>query len=312
MVLKELIERFQKGERNALAKIISIVERREDGYIEILKNIKVLNEVYVIGVTGSPGSGKSSIINRLITIFRKKGGRVGVIAFDPYSQFTGGAILGDRIRMTEHSLDDGVYIRSISTGPSGGGISPIVFDIIKILRGFGFDIIMVETVGTGQIEIAIRDVVDTVLLVLTPESGDAMQAMKAGILEIPDLVAINKSETSQSAELFNELNFIYDKPRDGWKVKVMKISALKNEGLEKLLNAIEEHREYLRKSGLIKESLQRRKRIEFLSAIQEDFIRRLKKKEKDILHLIKGGDTYEMVENFWKNEMVLSKILEDK
>ena len=312
MVLKELIEKFNIKDRTALAKIVSIVEKREKDYLEILKSIKELTQPYIIGVTGAPGAGKSSVINRLISAFRKREKKVGVIAFDPYSPFTGGAILGDRIRMTEHTLDDGVYIRSISAGASGGGISPVVFDIIRIFKGFGFSVIIIETIGTGQSEIAIRDVADTVLLILTPESGDVMQAMKAGILEIPDLVAINKSEISGSAELFNELNFLYDKPRNGWKVRVIKISALRNEGIDELVSAIEEHKEYLKKSGLIKESNERRKKTEFFSALQEDFIRRLKKGEKEIFNMIKGGDIYEMVENFWKDEKIIKRIFEDK
>ncbi len=312
MVLKELIEKFYSGERSALAKIISMVEKREKDYFEILKNIKEQTEPHIIGITGSPGAGKSSVINRLISAFRKRKKKVGVIAFDPYSPFTGGAILGDRIRMTEHTLDDGVYIRSISSGPSSGGISPVVFDIIRIFKGFGFEVVMVETVGTGQNEIAIRDVADTVLLVLTPESGDAMQAMKAGILEIPDIVTINKCEIAQSAELFNELNILYEKPKNGWKVPVIKISALKNEGIDELYLAIEEHQKYLTKSGLIKESKNRRKKMGFFTAVQEDFMRKLKKREEEILNLTKGGDAYEMVEKFWKDENLLRKIIKEK
>jgi len=180
----KLVKGMLAGDTGLLSRLISLVEKDDPEVPQIMKEIYPrMGRAYCIGITGPPGSGKSTIINRLTTIARKKGLTVGIIAVDPTSLFTGGAVLGDRVRMQQHYLDEGVFIRSMATHGSQGGLSRSARGVIRLLDAFGRDLILVETVGAGQIEIDIMDSVDTVVMVLVPEAGDAVQAMKAGLME---------------------------------------------------------------------------------------------------------------------------------
>lgn len=309
MVLNELIEKFERGDRLALARIFSIVEKREEGFRNILKRIKVERRAYIIGITGPPGAGKSSFIASLIELYLNGNEKVGVIAFDPYSPYTGGAILGDRIRMAKYFTDDRVYIRSVSVG-GWGGVSPAVFDMIRVLEGSGFGVIIIETVGVGQIEVGIKNVADTVVVLLTPEGGDAVQTLKAGLLEVGDILVVNKADRKGADEFFEELRFSCEIERDGWKVPVMRTIAIRNIGIREVKEKIDLHRDYIERSGKKVEMDKMRKKLEFIYLLEEEFNRRIKfLEDKGLLKNMLEGDVYEGAETFWKDEKILEVLI---
>jgi LAO/AO transport system kinase len=208
--MKDLIQSFISGDVRALARLITTVEEQPDKALQIFSEINkkskdALKPSYLIGITGPPGAGKSTLIDNLISRFRKDDQTVGVIAIDPTSPFTGGAVLGDRIRMQRHSGDIEVYIRSLGTRGSVGGISRATRDVVRLLELFGKDVIIIETVGVGQVELDIMKIAQTTLVVLVPESGDVIQTMKAGLMEIADILIVNKSDREGADRLVNEL-----------------------------------------------------------------------------------------------------------
>ncbi|EFC92203.1 LAO/AO transport system ATPase [Dethiosulfovibrio peptidovorans DSM 11002] len=246
-----MIEKALSGDVRAMARLISEVEN------ETARSEKIMREIYphtgkahIIGVTGSPGSGKSSLVNRMIASFRGQGKTVGIIAVDPSSPFSGGAILADRIRMQEHSGDPDVYIRSMGSRGSLGGLSKSTYEGALILDACGKDIVIVETVGVGQSEIDVVKIADTVCLVLVPGMGDDMQIMKAGIMEIADLFVINKSDRDGADKVAAEVQLMLKMFHDGtgWYQPVTLTSAETGSGLEELSDTIERHRRYLETS----------------------------------------------------------------
>ncbi|MFN4073743.1 MAG: methylmalonyl Co-A mutase-associated GTPase MeaB, partial [Thermus sp.] len=202
---EELLHRFRQGDVRALARALTLVESGHPVGQELLKRLRGQARAKVVGITGSPGAGKSTLTDRLILEARKRGERVGVLAVDPSSPFTGGAILGDRIRMMRHHQDPGVYIRSLASRGALGGLAGATVAALALLEAFGFDRIFVETVGVGQSEVDIARVADTTLLVLTPAAGDAVQAFKAGVMEIADLFAVNKFDLPGGERIIQEL-----------------------------------------------------------------------------------------------------------
>ncbi|HEX6776022.1 MAG TPA: methylmalonyl Co-A mutase-associated GTPase MeaB, partial [Methylomirabilota bacterium] len=189
-----LVDRMLAGDRLALARLITRVENRMPGVAEIMRGVQPhLGRAHVLGITGPPGAGKSTLVDRLTTRLRTEGERVGIIAVDPSSPFTGGAVLGDRIRMQAHTLDPGVFIRSMATRGSLGGLAAATGDIIKLMDAAGFPWILIETVGVGQTELDIIKQADTTVVTLVPESGDSVQAMKAGLMEVADIFVVNKA-----------------------------------------------------------------------------------------------------------------------
>lgn len=254
MMLNDLLERFQKKERRALAKVISLIENDSPLKEEVLKsNYFAAGRARIIGFTGSPGAGKSSLIDHLVDVIRSKGQSVGVIAVDPTSPFSGGALLGDRIRMQKHGLDQGVYIRSMGTRGNLGGLARSTKDVVKILDAFGYDWIIVETVGVGQAEVDIMNVAHTTVLVMTPNTGDGIQTIKAGIMEIADLFVVNKSDLPGSDRLLIEIETMLNMKTTEmkWRPPVVMTSAFRETGMDDLLDAIETHGEYLRENGLL-------------------------------------------------------------
>ena len=249
--LPELVTRFRHGERRALARLLTLVENeRPQGLDGMAQLYRDTGAAHVLGITGPPGAGKSTLTNALIRAYRAAGKRVGVLAVDPSSALTGGATLGDRIRMLENYADDGVYIRSMATRGQLGGLSIAVGAATHILDAFGFDVICIETVGVGQDEVDIADVADTVVLLQVPGLGDSIQTIKAGILEIADILVVNKSDAKGVGELVRDLrNMLRLGERADWVAPIVETTAIQSLGIEKLLTQIDRHRQHLANSG---------------------------------------------------------------
>ncbi len=262
----ELMSAARSGDRVALARLLTFVERGGDRCRRVVSLAhRSGTPAYTVGITGAPGAGKSTLTDRLITVFRERGfeepGTVAVLAIDPTSPFSGGAILGDRVRMQGHSSDDGVYIRSMATKGHLGGLALAVPDAVRVLSAVGFPIVLIETVGVGQQEVAVAGAADTTVVVVNPGWGDAIQANKAGLLEVADLFVINKAdrpgarETARDLELMLELSA----PSD-WRPPIVATVAQSGEGTEELWEAIADHRRFLVGCGEL--DRMRRRRLE--------------------------------------------------
>ncbi len=288
-----LIRRFRDGERTALARAISVVENLRAGFETLLHAVHAqLGGAHRIGVTGPPGAGKSTLTSQLTLRYREREERVGIVAVDPTSPFTGGALLGDRIRMSNVSLDPGVFIRSMATRGSLGGLANTSKEVADLLDAFGFERVLTETVGVGQSELEIAETADSTVVVLVPESGDSVQAMKAGLMEIADVFVINKADRPGADKLATELELMLHmrlgegapeaaghhgvslrtvaksarersgavaETAGGWAIPVLKTVAQKGEGVDDLLATLDRHRVYLQESG----ELERRRRRRF-------------------------------------------------
>lgn len=268
--MQELIRRFRNGEQRALARVITILENESTGAEEIMKELYPLTgRAYILGLTGSPGAGKSSLVDRLTSQLRKQGQTVGVIAVDPTSPFSGGALLGDRIRMQNHAVDRGVFIRSMGTRGSLGGLAHTTGEVIKAMDAFGFNWIIIETVGVGQAEIDIMHVADTTVVVLTPGAGDAIQTIKAGIMEIADIFAVNKCDLPGAARVASEVEIMLDMQAGqlDWRPPVVSTSTLNDRGTADLLAAIDQHHQHLQAGGLFARRRKTRTKDETLSLI---------------------------------------------
>ncbi|NJE41696.1 methylmalonyl Co-A mutase-associated GTPase MeaB [Thermococcus sp. GR6] len=256
-MIDDLIERMLQGDKRATARLITLVENDEDKAREVIKKIYPhTGNAYIVGITGPPGAGKSTLLDKLIRVAREEGKVVGVIAIDPTSPFTGGALLGDRIRMQRHSTDPGVFIRSMATRGSLGGLAKATSDAIKVLDAYGCDVIFVETVGVGQIEIDIVKTADTVVLVTVPGLGDDIQAIKAGLMEIADIFVINKADKEGADATYFELNMMLDLEKErwekrGWRPPIVETVATTMRGIRDLWKAIQDHHEFLERSGEI-------------------------------------------------------------
>jgi LAO/AO transport system kinase len=249
----------REGDRRALARAITLVENGDPLAYELVREVYPdTGSAYVVGVTGPPGVGKSSLIAALVRQIRASEKSVGVISVDPSSPFTQGALLGDRIRLSEHFLDPGVFIRSMGTRGHLGGLAEATLQALLVLDAAGKDVIFVETVGTGQSEVEVIGVADTVLLVLMPGSGDSIQALKAGIMEIPDVIAVNKKDHPAAKTMVNEVRSILtlDKER-AWRPPIVLTEATTDEGVGDLWAKVEEHRAHLDEEGRLDERRRR-------------------------------------------------------
>ena len=248
--MEKLVEKALKGDPRSMARLISMVESESPFAENLMKAVYPYSgKAHIIGVTGSPGSGKSTLLDKLIGELKKKGKTVGVIAVDPSSPFSGGAVLGDRLRMQGHSLDRDVFIRSMGTRGSLGGLSRATYEAALILDACGKDVVLIETVGVGQSEIDIVKIADTVCLVLVPGMGDDIQVMKAGIMEIADIFVVNKSDKEGAERVATEVNMMLDLlPDRTWRPPVVSTVAERGEGIDALCGKIEQHRNHLRET----------------------------------------------------------------
>src|SRR5690625_3414415 len=242
-----LVERIKNKDVRALARAITKVENDHPDKLSLLSDVFSLQtNAHMIGITGSPGAGKSTLVNRLITHIRAKNLTVAVIAVDPTSPFSGGALLGDRVRMNNHFTDDGVFIRSMATRGSLGGLARATKDVVRVCDAYGFDVIIIETVGVGQSELDLMKIADSTAVVLTPNSGDVLQVFKAGIMEIADLFIINKSDLPGVGKLRGLLKELVEiSATDHYTIPIVKVTAIENKGIDELWDAFTNHYTYL-------------------------------------------------------------------
>jgi GTPase len=258
LTLEELVAGVREGDRRALARAISLVEDGDPVAYPVVRELyPATGGAAIVGVTGPPGVGKSSLIGALVGHIRESGKTVGVVSVDPSSPFSRGALLGDRIRLADHFLDPGVYIRSMGTRGHSGGLAEATLQAVLLLDAAGKDVIFVETVGAGQSEIEVTGIADTVLLVLMPGSGDSVQALKAGIMEIPDVIAVNKSDHPAAKTMLNEVRSIVGLAEPDGRPAILLTEALHGENVPALWAAIEEHRAALERDGRLDERRRR-------------------------------------------------------
>ncbi|MFZ5644342.1 MAG: methylmalonyl Co-A mutase-associated GTPase MeaB [Bacillota bacterium] len=245
--MTDYVDRLLEGDRRSAAKLITLIENDCPEKEEVIKRVYPhTGKAHVIGVTGSPGAGKSSLIDRMVGVLRSEDLKVGVIAVDPSSPFSGGALLGDRIRMQEHALDKNVFIRSMGTRGTLGGLSRATKDVVKVLDAFGCNVILIETVGVGQTELDIMNYADSTVVVLSPGGGDQIQTMKAGIMEIADIFVINKCDTADITRIKTDIENMIDlSPLAGsWRPPVIPTSAFTGEGLDLLWLKLKDHKAF--------------------------------------------------------------------
>jgi len=275
------VEGVLSGNRRYLARLISLIENEDslaqDALIQLYKHT---GKAHVIGVTGPPGSGKSSLVTKLTAEFRKRSKKIGVVCVDPSSPFTGGALLGDRIRMQEHSLDDDVYVRSMGTRGHLGGLSRAASDAVRVIDAFGKDIIFVETVGTGQSEVEVIEIAHTVIVTDVPGSGDDIQAIKAGIMEIADIFVVNKCDYPGADKKVTEINTMLDldSRERAWRPPVLLTNSRTGEGIAELADKLQEHLKYLNDSGTLEQKGLQRSREELQSIMKYKLTQELSQK----------------------------------
>jgi LAO/AO transport system kinase len=270
-----LVDDLLRGDKRAAAKLISLIEDDEPEAIEALARIHPhTGQAHIVGFTGPPGVGKSSLINRLVRSYRSRGKSVGVVAVDPTSPYTGGAVLGDRIRMADTGVDPGVFIRSMATRGHAGGLALATFDAVRVLDALGMDLVFVETVGAGQSEVEIATRAHTTVVVEMPLTGDVVQTMKAGILEIGDVYVVNKVDLGNADVLVANLKFQLE-ARAGWTPPIIRTAATESRGIDELAGALGKHAVFLESSGIRRRREIDRARLEILETAQRLLSRRV-------------------------------------
>jgi LAO/AO transport system kinase len=276
----ELVRRMLSGDEAALSQLITKVEDDLIDSTTVMREIHShLGHSYCVGITGPPGVGKSTLIDRLARVIRQKGFSIGIIMVDPTSPVTSGALLGDRIRVQSHNLDDGVFMRSMATRGQIGGLSKKVFATVKILDSYGKDFVLIETVGIGQVETSVVGIANTNILVLAPHAGDVVQAMKCGIMELADIFVINKADLGKADHLFLDLEFVVGqrKSADSWTPPIVEAQARNNDGIDEVYRKIELHREFLQKEGLLLKHRRKRDASQFIELVKEQILSRIMK-----------------------------------
>ena len=279
----DLAERLLAGDKRALARAISLVENNDpEGWALVREVYPRTGRAAVVGFTGPPGVGKSTLIGRLIEHARARDRQVAVLSIDPSSPFTQGALLGDRIRLTDHFLDSGVYIRSMASRGSLGGLSEATLQAALLMDASGKDDVFLETVGVGQAEVDIIDHADTVVLVLMPGSGDSIQALKAGVMEIPDVIAVNKADHPLTDTMVREIRGVLSLgPQEGWRVPIVKTEASRGEGVAELAEKIAEHRVFIEEQGTLAERRRRNLKNEVVALAAARLRRALEERVRD-------------------------------
>src|SRR4051794_18131738 len=278
-----LAQRLLDGDKRALARAITLVESDDPAGWELVHDVfPHTGRAAIVGLTGAPGAGKSTLIGALTKARRAQERSVAVLSIDPSSPFTHGALLGDRIRLTDHFLDPGVYIRSMASRGSLGGLSEATLQAALLMDASGKDDVFLETVGVGQAEVDIIDHADTVVLVLMPGSGDSIQALKAGVMEIPDVIAVNKADHPLTDTMVREIRGVLSLgPQHGWRVPIVKTEASRGEGIEELVEKMSEHREHIEKEGTLAERRRRNLMNEVLALAASRMRRELESKARD-------------------------------
>ena len=299
--MNEFCQKVFSGDVRASARLMRLVDDRVEGYEKYMKEVwRNTGKAHIIGITGAPGAGKSTMTDKLISKYRAMGKTVGVVAIDPTSPFSGGAILGDRIRMSTHATDEGVFIRSVGTRGHLGGLSISTMDIVAVMDAMGKDVIIIETVGVGQDEVEIAMVADTCIVVTVPGLGDDIQAIKAGIFEIADIFIVNKADREGVERTVKDLEMMLEMvhQRTGWDVEVLKTVAAHDEGIDNVVESIGRHTEFFDKN-IKKQRMEDRQLHVSYGVVREKILKEIFK-EEEIRKLLQSGlDPYSAVEKLW-------------